>query len=357
MSNHFINHSVYSSRPTLVESPQKSYSEHLTSAPFLLETKKALHTLEKQHLKSEMGDPRAGTSEAGDGEDEAIGYGFLVEAKLALYKLENEYSKLQELESEITQQMYKLTNHLAKGLSDQTYSAMHLEAEQLKTDAYSSFISGAGQIGVAAFYQGLSTRKIDQREKIAAADDESLDKIDHLYEHTPRTGSASNLPDGERSASPEQEQINKRIEDRQKGTFERDKEGKILFDKDAEKEAAQMATDEQRTAIRKKIKELKEETERTLKNASNDRLYVSNNTQIAQQVIGSVSQGTASMVKASQKNEQAVSEANKAATNAAQSMVNPSDAYKAMDGYQQDALNVLKVIEAIEQANKYQPAH
>ncbi len=374
MSHHVVNQLVNSSQPNVSES-LKTDSVQLKDAPFLCQAKQALHQIEKQHLTSEMGDPESSKG----GEDGAIGYGFLVEAKLALYKLQNEYTKLQELEAQINQQMYKLTNHLAKGVSEETYAGLSEEAKQMRADAYGSFASAAGQIGLAGGYQLYKTRGLSNREAVLRKDNASLEEMDNIYS-SPRQArtAATNRPEEEIQAE-EKERINNRpqtitdqIKNRTEGEFPREKDpnspegankdenkkkikSKIEFKKETEQEIRELASDEECQEIKNKIRSLEDKNERELDDISRERLRVSNQVQFFSTIISNISQGGAAMAKASEKDVEAAHKANQAALQTSQSMISPGDAFKAMDGFQQDALNVLKIIEAIEQANRYQP--
>ena len=352
MSNHQVtNHLVQDLKSNGIEVDPKGLKS-LASTPFLLGAASALRSIEKESPEVQTGGQ--------DTDNEAIGYGALVKAKLELYKIQEEYGELQKMLSTITKGMFNLTKSLAKGVSDATRLSMDSEADQMRTQAYGEFASAAGQIAIFGGFQLYSHVTAGREMSSLTAENESLEKMGTVYESKiteSEEGLATTHADANRGKTEEEiKQIKKRIEERKIGQFDRDEQGKLVYNEEAEQEAAAMVTDEDRATIREKIRKQIETNENKKNTASQRKVTASNNMQVFSQASSQLASGVPKWIIADQKAAQADYEANKVAIQAAQNMVNPAEASKLMDEYQKDAIGTLETIKSIERANKFEPS-
>ncbi|WP_420422086.1 hypothetical protein [Simkania sp.] len=280
---------------------------------------------------------------------QAIGYGFLVAAKLALYKLQDNYTELQQLSSEVTQQQYTLTQEISQFLGTVTTESMDSEADQLQAQAIGQFVMGGAALGLAGF-QMYKNYKMDSQMSKLSTENESLEEYKTQFsedrDQAPRK--LSTKPTAE--DTPEDTQIKTRIKELKEGTFQK------KFDTKVDADAAKMSNDADAKVIRDNAQKKIDTNNQERNIISNNKNTISSYVQAGNAITQGVSQGTTNTVNAEQKREQAQYEAASKVSQSTLGMVNPSEAYKSMDGFQQDALNVLKTIEALEQANKFQPS-
>lgn len=348
MSDHQVtNHLVQDLKPKGVEVDPKGLKS-LASTPFLLGAARALRSIEKASPEVQAGSQ--------DTDNEAIGYGALVKAKLELYKIQQEYVELQKMLSTITEGMFNLTKSLAKGVSESTQASMDSEADQMRTQAYGEFASAAGQIAIFGGVQFIANRAADQEMSSLTAENEQLEEMHSVYTDTPQAeGSVTTRTEEEQKAFEETPE-GKKIKELKEGKIERNERNQVLFDKEAEQKAASMASEDERTAIRDKIRKQIETNENRKNTLSHKKNTNSNNMQVASTASTNISQGVTRTVAASQKNEQADQEANKVAIQVAQQNVNPAEGSKWMDEYEKEAISTLETIKNVERANKFEPS-
>lgn len=299
-------------------------------------------------------DPNPGGKNAG----QSIGYGALVVAKLLLYKLENLFSKLQQLESEIAGEMYKLTATESQSLGESTLKSMNSEAEQMMTDSIGQFISGGVQIGMAGA-QGVLNVRADRKMAGLTEENQTLEKYQTTFsEDAPRVSPATNRGEEQTSrlSTPQADkEANERLAELKKGNFDREFENKETRDR-LDSNAAKIANNEEREAVREQAQKRVKANDAKKHEITTDKNTYNTYAQMGAGVTQSLKDGITGTIKSDQKRQQATFEADKNVTQSTLSMVNASDAFKAMDGFQQDALSILKIVEAVEQANRYQPA-
>ena len=348
MSDHQVtNHLVQDLKSKGVEVDHKGLKS-LASTPFLFGAAHSLRSIEKASHEVQTGSQ--------DTDNEAIGYGALVKAKLELYKIQQEYVELQKMLSTITKGMFNLTKSLAKGVSESTQASMDSEADQMRTQAYGQFASGFAQILIFGGGEFIANRAADREMSRVTAENEQLEEMHSVYTDTPQAeGSVTTRTEEEQKAfeaTPE----GKRIKELKQGKIERNERNQVLFDKEAEQKAASMASEDERTAIREKIRkqiETNENRKNTLSHRKNTNVTYM---QAAGTTSGNISQGVSQAFAASQKNEQADEEANKVAIQVAQQNINPAEGSKLMDEYAKEAISALETIKNMERGNKYEPS-
>ncbi len=348
MSDHQVtNHLVQDLKSKGVEVDHKGLKS-LASTPFLFGAAHSLRSIEKASHEVQTGSQ--------DTDNEAIGYGALVKAKLELYKIQQEYVELQKMLSTITKGMFNLTKSLAKGVSESTQAAMDSEADQLQTQAYGNFASGFSQILIFGGGHFIANGAANREMSKMTAENEQLEEMHSVYTDTPQAeGSVTTRTEEEQKAfeaTPE----GKRIKELKQGKIERNERNQVLFDKEAEQKAASMASEDERTAIREKVRKQIETNENRKNTLSHKQNSYANYMQIGSNISTSFSQGIAQTVQANQKNEQADEEANKAAIQVAQNNINPAEGSKLMDEYAKEAISTLETIKNIERGNKYEPS-
>ncbi|CCB89841.1 hypothetical protein [Simkania negevensis] len=280
---------------------------------------------------------------------QAIGYGFLVAAKLALYKLEDSYTELQQLASEVTQQQYTLTQEISQFLGKMTLNSMNSEATQLQTQAVGQFIMGGAALGLAGF-QMYKNYKMDSQMSSLSKENENLEEYKQQFSEDREKAPTplSNRPSIDDTQ--EDTTVKTRIKELKQGNFQE------KFDTKVDADAAKLSSDENAKVIRDNAQRKIDFNNQERNRISNDKNTFSSYIQAGNNVTNGFTQGTTNTINAEQKKEQAQYEAASKVSQSTLGMVNASESYKSMDGFQQDALNVLKTIEALEQANRYQPA-
>jgi len=292
----------------------------------------------------------------GPGGSPAITYGFFVEAKLKLYELQDLLNELQETESKMTQQQYKLQRSFGKGLAEGITQSYTQQAQGL-SDAATGMIIGAVGTGVMAGAEGVSMKR--NSSKMSQLEDEqtNIGSYKTAYENAePSDNPLSTRPATIGPKTAEETDAEQRIADHKQGKFEKPFGEKLSTEANANKRAAELSSaDEQKEVVAKAKEQLEANAlEQQKVSASGQRL--SNLMQMSGQAINGIAQGSGQAAQASETAAQASSETQRALAQSTLQMINPGDTYKQMDSFQQDSVNILQIIQGLENANKYQPA-
>lgn len=281
----------------------------------------------------------------------AISFGYLVKAKTELYKLQDLLNQIQELESEMTQQQYQLQTLFGKSLSEGITQSYTQQAQALEDAGTGMIVGGVGS-GLMAIGEGTLMYRNSCQMKGLTEEQENLNNYKTTYENTePSATPLSSRPANVQKTEEEVETENT-IKEHTEGKFTKPfKENQAQI-----KRAAELSSDDEQQKVITKTKEQIEANALEQQKVSASGQRFSNLLQMTGTAINGIAQGSGQVAQAGATAAQASSETERALSQNTLQMINPGDTYKQMDTFQQDAINVLQIIEGLENGNKYQPA-
>lgn len=296
--------------------------------------------------------PTQGSPSAGG---HALTYGFLVMAKRALYELQDNYNEIQIIESKIAQQMYRLTKIFGNFLGKSTLESFNRQADGMQQNAIMTMALGGAQMFIAGA-QVYANNNIDKQIAPLTDEEESLQPYKAALNDPERTvGTERGLQSGDtpeqRVNRPLTKETTERLEEFKRGQFKSKYESETV-----NKDAVEAATEDEVKDINEKLDQRLTQIANQKSTLAAEKNKYSGYAQLASGAAQGTLSGTGQLLQSQQTREQAVQEEIKNVSQTTLQMINPSDATKQMDTFQQDSINVLQIIQAIETANKFQPA-
>jgi len=282
----------------------------------------------------------------------SITYGFLVEAKKSLYDLQDLINELQSLEAEITTQQYEIQGQLGQSLGQAIQDSYNQQAQGLKDEAVGTIIGGVAQ-SCMSIGEGVSMYRNSSQMSRLEDEQKNINSYKTTYENVELSDNPlSTRPETIGPKTAEEADLEQRIADHKQGIFEKPFEQ----EKAANKRAAELSSADEQKEVVAKAKEQLEANALKQQKVSASGQRISNLLQMSGQAINSLAQGSGKVAQASETAAQASSETIRAMSQQTMQMLSPSDSYKQMDSYQENAINVLQIIQSIENANRYEPA-
>lgn len=275
---------------------------------------------------------------------QAITFGSLAEVMKFILKLMDSSNEMQQRMCELAQQLSKFNKTVTAWAGKSTENALMDQSDAQRTAGWSKIAMGGAQFGMGATTLGYN-RAIGKKIEPLNEHNDLLDSY-----RKPITAEKPDPKIGDVNG-PYSKDAHTQIERLKMGDFSKSYSDPEV--REANIKAAKEATAADRKEILKKIDQHTENNAHERNRLDGRRSRFNNLGQYANGAVQGITDGTSNALQANDTADQAKEEATKAVSQAVAQTLRPEEATQQMDKAQQNALEALKIKEALQQSANY----